>query len=95
MTKILFRKPNFKFPKPRISTILILLAFTQVPFALNESLKLVCIGTTWADYAVFWEWKDIPLDSRVRYCLGGNIFSGGVKTDSATKKEDISPKSPL
>ena len=46
---------------------------TQLPLAVNESLKLVCVGTTWADYAAFWDWNDIPLDARIRYCQGGSL----------------------
>ena len=64
---------NFKNLSPSAGVGLIVLACTQLPFAINESLKLACFATTWADYAVFWEWKDIPLDTRVRYCQGANI----------------------
>ena len=61
----------FKIPQPSVGVGLIILAFTQMPMAFNESLKLVCVATTWGDYAVFWNWKDVPLDARVRYCQGG------------------------
>ncbi len=58
--------------KPNSTSIgLLILALTQFPFAINETLKLSCIVTTWSDYGVFWNWKDIPLDSRIRYCNGG------------------------
>ena len=70
---MLFKKLNFKVKSPSIGVGLIFLAFTQLPLAFNETLKLACIATTWADYAVFWNWKDIPLDSRVRYCNGASV----------------------
>ena len=81
------------FPKPSIGFGLALLAITQIPFALNESLKFVCISTTWADYAVFWDWGDIPIDSRVRYCLGGNNLQDEANM-KISKKEDKTIVSP-
>ncbi len=64
-----------KFQAFKISTSLsiLILALTQVPFAVNEVLKLGCALSTTADYADFWQWRDISLDSRVRYCNGGEI----------------------
>ena len=56
-----------------ISISILTLSMTQVPLAINESIKLGCILTTWSDYDAFWSWKEIPLDSRVRYCNGGNV----------------------
>ena len=64
-------KFKFKIPCPSLAFGLIVLAMTQVPLAINETLKLACFASTWADYAVFWQWEDIPLDARVRYCQGG------------------------
>ena len=67
---MLFKRLTFKIPSPSTGIGLFVLALTQFPFAINESLKLACFLTTWADYAVFWKWDDIPLDARVRYCQG-------------------------
>ncbi len=50
---------------------LLLLVLTQIPLAINQTLVLGCILTTWSDYAEFWTWKDIPLDARVRFCTSG------------------------
>ncbi len=72
---MIFKKLNFKIHSPSTGAGLIILALTQFPFAINESLKLACFATTWADYAVFWSWKEIPLDSRLRHCNGANIPS--------------------
>ena len=70
---MLLEKLRFNFPPPPTGVAIILLAITQLPFAVNETVKLACFATTWADYAVFWNWKDIPIDSRVRYCQGGSV----------------------
>ena len=64
---------NLKINTPSTGVGLLILVLTQLPLALNESFKLVCFATTWADYAVFWSWEEIPLDARVRYCQGGSI----------------------
>ena len=64
------KKFNFRIPSPSAGIGLIILALTQLPFAMNESLKLACFTTTWADYATFWKWQEIPLDIRIRYCNG-------------------------
>ena len=61
---------KFKLYTPSTGIGLIVLALTQLPMSINESLKVACFVTTWADYAVFWEWQDIPLDARVRHCQG-------------------------
>ena len=70
---------NFKINTPSAGVCLLILVLTQLPMALNESLKLVCFATTWADYAVFWSWEEIPLDSRVRYCQGGSMSPRSLK----------------
>jgi len=70
---------NFKINTPSAGVGLLMLVLTQLPLALNESLKLVCIATTWADYAVFWSWDEIPLDARVRYCEGGSLSLRSLK----------------
>ncbi len=59
---------------PGTSVALLLLVLTQVPFGINESLKFACILTTSTDYASFWKWEDIPLDSRVRFCNGASLY---------------------
>ncbi len=69
---MLFKGLKFEIRDSLTWIALLLLTLTQVPSAVNETLKLGCILTTWSDYAVFWTWKDIPLDERVRYCNGGN-----------------------
>ena len=69
---MIFKKLNFKINSPSTGLGLMILAFTQIPLAVNETLKVGCVLTTWSDYAVFWNWKDIPLDARVRYCQGGS-----------------------
>ena len=66
------KKISFRIPQPSIGLGLILLTLIQLPLALNQALKLTCVATTWADYASFWQWQDIPLDARVRYCQGGS-----------------------
>ena len=68
---MVLKKRSLKFNSRSIGAGIIFLAFTQLPLAINESLKLACFVTTWADYAVFWSWEEIPLDARVRYCNGG------------------------
>ncbi len=73
---------RFKLDGPSTGIGLIVLAFTQLPLAINESLKLACFATTWADYAVFWDWKDIPIDTRVRYCQGANTVPRLTNQDS-------------
>ena len=70
---------NFKINTPSAGVGLLMLVLTQLPLTLNESLKLVCIATTWADYAVFWSWDEIPLDARVRYCEGGSMSLRSLK----------------
>ncbi|WP_320667818.1 hypothetical protein [Prochlorococcus sp. MIT 1307] len=80
------QKLNFKFHAPSAGIGLLILALTQLPFSINQSLKLVCIATTWADYAVFWNWQDIPLDARVRYCHGGEISPASIKGDTFKTK---------
>ncbi len=67
-----FKRLNFKLSAPSAGLALIFLAITQAPMAINESLRLACILTTHSDYAIFWNWKDIPLDARLRYCNGGD-----------------------
>ena len=84
MRKIFLIGQYLRLPKPSIGFGLILLASTQIPLAINESIKLICITTTWADYAVFWDWHDIPLDSRVRYCLGGTPSIGNSTTNNSS-----------
>ncbi len=79
---------NLKLPKPSIAVGLIMIAVTQIPLTINESLKLVCITTTWADYAAFWDWRDVPLDSRVRYCLGSTNPNDDVRTIPKYKTMD-------
>ena len=67
-----FRKINFSIKSPSVGIGLVLLAITQVPLAVNESLRFACFATTMGDYAVFWSWKDIPLDARINFCQGGS-----------------------
>ena len=86
-----FKKISFKFDRPSTGVALIILALTQLPLAVNESLKLACFATTWADYAVFWKWEDIPLDARVRYCQGGLIEPRSIKQKDSDTKEAKSP----
>ncbi len=66
-------KRKFKIHPPSTGIGLLILALTQLPFAFNESLKIVCFATTFSDYATFWSWNDVPIDSRVRYCQGISI----------------------
>ncbi len=70
---MLFKKINFKIYPPSTGIGLLILALTQLPLAINESLKVACFFTTFSDYAVFWDWDDIPIDSRVRYCQGSDF----------------------
>ena len=61
--------------KPRINGMLVLLLLilsSQIPGALDSTLRLGCVLTTWADYGAFWSWDEIPLDAKVHYCNGGN-----------------------
>ena len=83
---MIFKNFNLKIPRPSVGFGLLLLALTQLPLALNESLKIACFATTWADYAVFWNWQDIPLDARVRYCQGGNISPNILNKDTQKSK---------
>ena len=80
---MMLKKFKCKIRRPSLAIGLILLAFTQVPLAINETLKLACFATTWADYADFWHWEDIPLDARVRYCQGGTKSKLSIKKDSS------------
>ncbi len=76
--------PKSKTPSPGIGFFLLLLLMTQVPLAINETLRLTCVLTTWSDYADFWKWEEIPLDSRVHYCNGGT--NSDQKENSEEKK---------
>ena len=65
---------------------------TQLPFAINQALNLACVATTWADYAAFWDWKQVPLDARVRYCQGGSIpakFNANTFKNQANNDDQI------
>ena len=73
---------KFKIPSPSTGAGLLILALTQLPFAINESLKIACFATTFSDYAKFWSWNDIPIDSRVRYCQGASISPLKMKNKS-------------
>ena len=75
---------NFRIKAPSTAISLLLLAMTQLPAALNETLKTTCILTTWSDYKTFWAWNEIPLDSRIRFCNGSEIIIN--KTNQETKE---------
>ncbi len=79
------KKIGFRIPSPSFGVGLTFLAMTQLPLAINQALNLACVATTWADYAVFWQWEDIPLDARVRYCNGGS-------NPPILSKERLSPR---
>ena len=81
------KKISFRIPQPSIVLGLILLTLIQLPLALNQALKLTCVATTWADYASFWQWQDIPLDARVRFCNGGYNSSTILKQKVALPKQ--------
>ena len=78
---MLLKKRKFRIHLPSTGTGLLILALTQLPFAINESLKIACFVTTFSDYAKFWSWNDIPIDSRVRYCQGTSITPLELKHD--------------
>ncbi len=81
-----FRKINFRIKSPSVGIGLVLLAITQVPLAVNESLRFACFATTMGDYAVFWSWEDVPLDVKVNYCQGGS--SSKALTTDGPKNND-------
>ncbi len=83
---MILKRISFNFKPNATALALFFLAFTQVPSAFNNSLMLSCVLTTWADYATFWKWRDIPIDERVRFCNGGD------KTQNALESESIEIK---
>ena len=87
---MILKSLKFSIPSPSTGIGLIILALTQLPLAINQSLKIACFVTTSSDYAAFWSWQEIPLDARVHYCQGG-MTSQSLKIGKPTTSESNSP----